>query len=117
MDLAGAASVADLVDERSHRRRPDDAVLDQEDPFAGQDFGQRRVFEPGLGGAVGGALDERPADVAVAHQPLDRGDLSAKAMASAAALAVSGTGTTIVSASSGTSSSRASSLPRAARLR
>ena len=30
-------------------------------------------FEPGLGGAVGRALDERPADVAVAHQPFDRG--------------------------------------------
>ena len=36
--------------------------------------GKRRVLEPGLGGAVGGALDERPADVAVAHQALDRGD-------------------------------------------
>ncbi len=73
MDLAGAAAVADLVDQGAHRRRADDAVFDQQDALAGEDLGQRRVLEPGLGRAVGRSLDERPADVAVAHQALDRG--------------------------------------------
>ena len=117
MDLPRSAPVADLVHQGPHRRRTDDAVLDQKDALARQDLGQGRVLEPGLAGAVGVPLDERPADVAVAHQPLDRRDLEANAMASAAAFAVSGTGTTIVSASSGTCSSRASSWPSAARLR
>ena len=40
-----------------------------------EDLGQGRVLEPGLGGAVGRSLDERPAHVAVAHQALDRGNL------------------------------------------
>ena len=74
MDLARSAAVADLVHQGPHGRRADDAVLDQQHALAGQDFGQRRVLEPGLGGTVGRALDERPADVAVAHQPLDRGN-------------------------------------------
>ena len=61
---------------------------------------QRRVLGFGLASAVGAAFDERPAAVAVAHQPFDaRGSPSAKAIASAAALLVSGTGTTIVSSS------------------
>src|SRR5262249_55720786 len=58
MDLARAAPIADLVDQRAHRRRSHDAVLNEEDPLAGEDLGQRRVFEPGLGGAVSRPLDE-----------------------------------------------------------
>ena len=37
--------------------------------------GSGRVLEPGLGRAVGVPLDEGPADVAVPHQTLDRGEL------------------------------------------
>src|SRR5437763_662870 len=66
VDLLGAAPVADLVDERPHRGRADDAVLDQEHALALEHLGQRRVLEPGLRGAVGRPFDEGPPDVAVA---------------------------------------------------
>ena len=61
-----------------HGGRADDAVFDQENAFSGEHLRQRSVLELGLGGAVGRTFDERPADVAVSHQPFDGGNSEGK---------------------------------------
>ena len=65
-------AIANFMDQGAHGRRADDAVFHKEDALSREHLGQRRVLEPGLGGTVGRALDERPADVTIAHQPFHR---------------------------------------------
>lgn len=73
VDFAGAAFLAELVDEGFHRRRADDGVLDEQNAFAFQDLRQGGVFDAGFVGAVA-AFDEGAADVAVAEQAFETGD-------------------------------------------
>ena len=104
VDFPGPAALAQIVQQRLHRRAADNGILDEQHALAHQHFPQRRVLQLHTLGAIL-PFDERAADVAIADESLDRRDTQSKAMASAAALPVSGTGTTMVSRSNGTLSS------------
>ena len=61
-----------MVQQRLQRRAADDGILHQQHALAFQHLAQRRVLQLHAVGAVV-PLDERPADVAIAHQPFDGG--------------------------------------------